>query len=132
MPMLRILGASALMVLSMTAASAQTDYLARAKALHARSLLIDGHNDYPWALREHDPARDLAKLDIRVPQPSIMTDIPRLKAGGVGGQFWSVYVPVELQGQAAVTATLEQIDIVHRMVRKYPETFELALTADDI
>src|SRR5258708_32123365 len=61
-----------------------------------------------------------------------MTDIPRLKEGGVGGQFWSVYVPVELQGQAAVTATLEQIDIVHRMVRKYPETFELALTADDI
>ena len=61
-----------------------------------------------------------------------MTDIPRLKAGGVGGQFWSVYVPVELQGQAAVTATMEQIDIVHRMVRKYPETFELALTADDV
>src|SRR5258708_17486961 len=122
----------ALVVLSMTALSAQTDYLARARALHKTSLLIDGHNDYPWALREHDPARDLDKLDIRKPQPSIMTDIPRLKEGGVGGQFWSVYVPVELQGQAAVTATLEQIDIVHRMVRKYPDTFELALTADDI
>src|SRR5436189_4290124 len=121
-----------LVVLSMTAASAQTDYLARAKALHARSLLIDGHNDYPWALREHDPARDLDKLDIRKPQPAIMTDIPRLKEGGVGGQFWSVYVPVELQGQAAVTATLEQIDIVYRMTRKYPDTFELALTADDV
>jgi membrane dipeptidase len=121
-----------LVVLSMTVASAQTDYLARAKALHARSLLIDGHNDYPWALREHDPARDLDKLDIQKPQPSIMTDIARLKAGGVGGQFWSVYVPVELQGQAAVTATMEQIDIVHRMVRKYPETFELASSADDI
>ena len=61
-----------------------------------------------------------------------MTDIPRLKAGGVGGQFWSVYVPVELTGQTAVTATLEQIDIVHRMVRRIPETFELALTADDV
>ena len=61
-----------------------------------------------------------------------MTDIPRLRAGGVGGQFWSVYVPVELQGQAAVTATLEQIDIVHQMMRKYPDTFELALTADDV
>jgi membrane dipeptidase len=61
-----------------------------------------------------------------------MTDIPRLRAGGVGGQFWSVYVPVELEGQAAVTATLEQIDIVHQMVRRYPETFELALTADDV
>jgi membrane dipeptidase len=121
-----------LVVLSMTAASAQQDFLARARALHAKSLLVDGHNDYPWALREHDPARDLDTLDIRKPQPSIMTDIPRLKAGGVGGQFWSVYVPVELQGQAAVTATMEQIDIVHRMVRKYPDAFELALGADDI
>ena len=94
-----------LVVLSMTSGSAQpADVLARAKALHARALLIDGHNDYPWALREHDPARDLDKLDIRKPQPSIMTDIARLKAGGVGGQFWSVYVPVEMQGQAAVTA----------------------------
>ena len=130
--MLRTLAFSALVVLSMTAVSAQTDYLARARALHKSSLLVDGHNDYPWALREHDPARDLDTLDIRKPQLPIMTDIPRLKDGGVGGQFWSVYVPVELQGQAAVTATLEQIDIVHRMVRKYPETFELALTADDI
>ena len=115
------------------AAGIQNDALvARARALHRQSPLIDGHNDYPWALREHDPARDLATLDIRQPQPSIMTDIPRLRAGGVGGQFWSVYVPVELQGQAAVTATLEQIDIVHRMIRKYPDTFELALTADDV
>ena len=121
-----------LVVFSMTAASAQQDVLARAKALHAKALLIDGHNDYPWALREHNPARDLDALDIRKPQPSIMTDIARLKAGGVGGQFWSVYVPVELQGQSAVTATLEQIDIVHRMVRTYPDAFELALTADDI
>ena len=58
-----------LVVLSMTAASAQTDYLARAKALHARSLLVDGHNDYPWALREHDAARSLETLDIGKPQP---------------------------------------------------------------
>jgi membrane dipeptidase len=130
--MLRLLALSALVVLSMTAVSAQTDYLARARALHKTSLLVDGHNDYPWALREHDPARDLDTLDISKDQPSIMTDIKRLKDGGVGGQFWSVYVPVELQGQAAVTATLEQIDIVHRMIRKYPGTFELALTADDL
>lgn len=119
----------------MTLVSAQqpaADLLARARALHKQAILIDGHNDYPWALREHDPARDLDKLDIRNPQPSIMTDIPRLKEGGIGGQFWSVYVPVEMQGQKAVTATLEQIDIVHRMVRKYPDTFELALTADDV
>jgi membrane dipeptidase len=102
-----------------------------ARALHKQVPLIDGHNDYPWALREN-AARDLDKLDITKPQPTIMTDIPRLRAGGVGGQFWSVYVPVELQGQGAVTATLEQIDVVHRMMRKYPDTFELALTADDV
>src|SRR5687767_9066193 len=130
--MLKTLIVSAVVVLAMTAVSAQTDYLARARALHKTSLLIDGHNDYPWALREHDPARNLDTLDIRVSQPSIMTDIPRLKAGGVGAQFWSVYVPVTLQGQAAVTATLEQIDVVHRMVRKYPDAFELALTAADV
>ena len=130
--MLRFLGVSALVVLSMTAASAQTDYLARARALHKQALLIDGHNDYPWALREKNSARDLDTLDIARPQPAIMTDIARLKSGGVGAQFWSVYVPVEMQGQSAVTATLEQIDIVHRMTRKYPETFELALTAADI
>ena len=132
MDMLRLLIASALVVFSMTVATAQTDYLARARALHRQSLLIDGHNDYPWALREHDAARSLDTLDIGKPQQSIMTDIARLKEGGVGGQFWSVYTPVELQGQAAVTATLEQIDIVHRMVRKYPQAFELALTSDDI
>jgi membrane dipeptidase len=130
--MLRMLGVSALVVLTMTDASAQSNLLDRARTLHRQSLLIDGHNDYPWALRERDPARDLDKLDIRTSQPSIMTDIPRLKAGGVGGQFWSVYVPSSMEGQAAVTATLEQIDIVHRMVRKYPETFELALTSSDV
>lgn len=132
--MTRVLAGASLVVLSMTVSSAQSPQnpLDRARALHKQALLIDGHNDYPWALREHDPARDLDKLDIRKPQPTIMTDIARLKAGGVGGQFWSVYTPVELQGQAAVTATLEQIDIVHRMIRKYPETFELALTADDV
>ena len=71
-------------------------------------------------------------LDLRVSQPSIMTDIPRLRAGGVGGQFWSVYVPASYRGQKAVTATLEQIDVVHRMVDRYPDTFALALTAADV
>src|SRR4051812_43093338 len=120
--------------LAMAAArSGQTDdtaLLARARKLLQEAPLIDGHNDYPWALREK-AQRDLSKLDISHPQPTIMTDIPRLRAGGVGGQFWSVYVPVELQGQTAVTATLEQIDIVYQMMRRYPDTFELALTADD-
>jgi len=105
--------------------------LERARALLKQSPLIDGHNDYPWALREK-AQRNFEKLDIANPQPSIMTDIARLRAGGVGAQFWSVYVPVELTGQSAVTATLEEIDTVHQMVRRYPETFELALTADDV
>jgi membrane dipeptidase len=106
-------------------------YLERARRLHREVPLIDGHNDYPWTLREQ-AASDLAKLDIRGPQPGIMTDIPRLRAGGVGGQFWSVYVPASLAGQRAVAATLEQIDIVHRMLERYPDVFELALTADDV
>jgi membrane dipeptidase len=105
--------------------------LERARKLHREAPLIDGHNDYPWALREK-AERDLAKLDISQPQPGIHTDIARLRAGGVGGQFWSVYVPASFAGQQAVTATLEQIDIVHRMVGRYPETFELALTSDDV
>ncbi len=122
-----------LMLAGASGVSAQGgDLLARARALHGEVPLIDGHNDYPWALREHNAERDLNKLDIRVPQPKIHTDIPRLRAGGVGGQFWSVYVPVTLQGAAAIRATLEQIDIVHRMVRKYPDTFELATTAGDV
>jgi membrane dipeptidase len=116
---------------SLLLAQPSTGLAERARALHRKSPLIDGHNDYPWALREK-AQRDLDKLDIGRPQPSIMTDIARLRRGGVGGQFWSVYVPVELAGQAAVTATLEQIDIVHRMMRKYPETFELARTSDDV
>jgi len=105
--------------------------LDRARGLLKQTPLIDGHNDYPWALREK-AQRNLEKLDIARPQPTIMTDIARLRAGGVGGQFWSVYVPVELTGQSAVTATLEEIDTVHQMTRRYPETFELALTADDV
>ncbi len=103
--------------------------LDRARTLHKQVPLIDGHNDYPWALREN-AQRDLDKLDISKPQPTIMTDIPRLREGGVGGQFWSVYVPADAKDP--VTATLEQIDIVYRMNRRYPETFELALTANDI
>ena len=120
-----------LLVTALAQTSPDPAALERARTLHKQVPLIDGHNDYPWALRDK-VERDLDKLDIAKPQPSIMTDIARLKAGGVGGQFWSVYVPGELQGQTAVTATLEQIDIVHRMLRKYPETLELALTADDV
>ena len=123
-----------LAAVSIGAGSADPDALmARAKALHKAVPLIDGHNDFPWALREANPARDLDALDLRAHlAPPIMTDIPRLRAGGVGGQFWSVWVPPSLSGDAAVRTTLEQIDVVHRMVAKYPDTFQLALTADDV
>src|SRR5262245_51193103 len=132
--LLRTAALASLLLIPMTTLSQSTGdpaLLARAKAIHKQVPLIDGHNDYPWALREK-AARDMSKLDIAHPQPTIMTDIERLRSGGVGGQFWSVYVPVELTGQAAVTATMEQIDIVYQMIRRYPETFELALTADDV
>ena len=129
---MRITITAIIIVATALSAPQAQDFLARAKALHKQVPLIDGHNDYPWALRENNVERDISKLDIRVPQPSIHTDIPRLREGGVGGQFWSVYVPASLQGQAAVRTTFEQIDVVHRMVRKYPDTFDLARTAADV
>jgi membrane dipeptidase len=104
---------------------------ARVEAVMKRAPVIDGHNDLPWEMREkvrYDfDARDIAK-----PQPVMMTDIPRLRQGHVGGQFWSVYVPATLQGDAAVSATLEQVDSVHEMVRRYPNVFTLVRTADEM
>jgi membrane dipeptidase len=128
----RLLLLPVVFAMASTDSGAQTDLLARARALHQQTPLIDGHNDYPWALRENNVARDIDKLDIAVPQPTIHTDIARLRAGGVGGQFWSVYVPAAMQGPEAVRATLEQVDVVHRMMRRYPDTFELARTAADV
>ena len=112
--------------------AAAQDPLTRARALHQQVPLIDGHNDYPWALRGLDPGRDFSKAEISKPVPSLMTDIPRLRQGGLGGQFWSVYTPSTMTGQEAVRVTLEQIDIVHRMTKRWPETFEMAYTAADV
>jgi membrane dipeptidase len=118
---------------SMIAAQTAPDagLVARAKKLEADTPLIDGHNDLPWAMREN-AWYDFGKLDIRVAQPKLMTDLTKIKAGGLGGQFWSVYVPATLQGEHAVSATLEQIDLVHTMIARYPDAFELARTADDV
>jgi membrane dipeptidase len=104
----------------------------KARQLHARSLVIDGHNDMPWELRKQ-AGGDFNKMDISQPQKTLQTDIPRLRAGGVGAQFWSVWVPVDLgyTGEAYST-TLEQIDLVKRMVHRYPDTFELAVSTEDI
>jgi membrane dipeptidase len=109
----------------------QTPELATARALLDRHPLIDGHNDLAWALREAG-SLDPAATDIAAPVDFLHTDLPRLAQGGVGAQFWSVYVPAELQGEAAVTTTLEQIDLVRQLIGRYPEVLELALTADDI
>jgi membrane dipeptidase len=107
------------------------DYLRRAKELLAAHPLVDGHNDLPIAMRHH-AGYDFDRLDIAQPAPALQTDIPRLRAGGLGAQIWSVYVPCRLTGDNAVSATLEQIDAVHAMVRRYPDTFGLATTADEI
>jgi len=111
--------------------------------------LIDGHNDLPWALRVRadselsrmyglaadgpDPnPDDPADVDLAAPVKGLHTDLPRLEAGGVGAQFWSVYVPGRLAGDAAVTTVLEQIDLTRRVVANYPDALELALTAADV
>lgn len=94
--------------------------------------LIDGHNDLLWALRSlRLESPDTPEPDVSGPVDGLMTDIPRLRAGGVGGQFWSVYVPSDLPGHEAVTQTLEQIDGFHRLVAAYPDALVVARTAAD-
>ena len=93
--------------------------LEKARALMKQVPLVDGHNDLPWAMREN--ARyDFDTIDIRQSQPKLHTDIPKIKAGQLGAQFWSVYVPSSLQGTTAVTATLEQIDTVYELCAPLP------------
>jgi membrane dipeptidase len=108
-----------------------TGRLDDARALLRHSPLVDGHNDLAWALRDAG-GQDLAGTDLAGPVGFTHTDLPRLAGGGVGAQFWSVYVPVSLAGEAAVAVTLEQIDFVHRMAGRYPDRLELALTAADV
>ena len=97
-----------------------------------RSLIpvVDGHNDLPWAMRA--VGYDFDAVDVAAPQPQLHTDLPRLRRGGVGAQFWSVYVPCSFVGAAAVTATLEQVDAVHTMVERYPDDLALVTTADGL
>jgi membrane dipeptidase len=104
---------------------------ALARAMLSRFPLIDGHNDLPWEIRKACDS-DLARASIDTRLPRFHTDIPRLVEGGVGGQWWSVYVPGTLSRDEAVRVTLEQVDIVHRMIARYPQRFRLALTADDV
>lgn len=115
-----------------TTAAATADRIA---ALLERAPVFDGHNDVAWALRRLATGRPdtaLDGVDLGRDQPALHTDVPRLRAGGVGAQFLSVYVPGTLPGGAAVTAVLEQIDCAHRIIARHPETFRFARTADDV
>lgn len=101
-----------------------------AEAIHREAILVDGHNDLPWQFRERKTF-SFRFLDLAKPQKDIHTDIPRLKKGGVGAQFWAAYVPVEHR-ENAIKETLEQIDVIHRFIRDYPDAFEFAGSVDDI
>ena len=119
-----------------TSANAQTSAVAaRIDRILREVPLIDGHNDLPYQYEER--AKDhLAQIDLRQDQsklaPPLHTDIPRLRQGRLGAQFWSVYIPATLKGADAVRAVLVQIDVVHRLDETYSDTFELARTADDV
>jgi membrane dipeptidase len=135
--MLRIL--CLLLCLPLTAWAAD-DYQHRLDQVLLQTPLIDGHNDLPWEIRERfksdvaavNLSSDTRHLPLEAGQTALMTDIPRLRAGHVGAQFWSVWIPVETQGFAAVQMTLEQIDLVKRMSAQYPADFAMAYSAADI
>jgi len=137
MPMLRVI---CLMLCCPLAAWAADDYQHRVDQILLQTPLIDGHNDLPWEIRERfksDPAAvhleaDTQHLLLAAEQAALMTDIPRLRAGHVGAQFWSVWIPVSSQGFEAVQMTLEQMDVVKRMAAQYPADFAMAYTAADI
>ncbi len=106
--------------------------LAHARELLATTPLIDGHNDLPWTIRENKAApRDVEAYDLRKHTPH-QTDIARMRAGKLGGQFWSVYIPGEIRDSGYARVQLEQIDIARRMIAKYPEALTAASTAADV
>jgi len=123
-----------LSILALTAAvpaPAADDALAHANRVLAGTILIDGHNDLPFTIRRAKAAPgDVAAYDLRGHAPG-QTDIPRLRAGHVGAQFWSVYIPGETTVGAARTQ-LEQIDIARQVIDRYPDTFRLAGSVAEI
>ncbi len=103
----------------------------RIRRLLADAPVIDGHNDLPWQLRRHRLTDD-PNVDRDMSGVGFHTDVPRMRAGGVGAQFWSVFVPCDLKGHEAVTATLEQVELTHRLIERHPDHFALATTADEV
>jgi membrane dipeptidase len=126
--------------LASTAAPLSATDEARVQRIVRHTPLIDGHNDLPWEIRDRFHSKlsavDLTANTAAYPPPAgappLMTDIPRLRLGGVGGQFWSVWVPSNLSGPVAVQTTIEQIDLVHQMAAHYRRDLELALSAADV
>ena len=121
----------ALAVLPSVGGISAQDYRAQALRILRTTPLIDGHNDIPDAIRERG---GLDAVDFSVLQQRLMTDIPKLRAGGVGAQFWAAYVPVTTihEGTHPAVYALEQIDLSHRLCARYPGTFAEARTAADI
>ena len=121
----------ALLLLVLPISLSAQDYRAQALRILRTTPLIDGHNDIPDAIRERG---GLDSVDFSVLQPRLMTDIPKLRAGAVGAQFWAAYVPVTTihEGEHPAVYALEQIDLAHRLCAKYPGTFAEARTAADI
>jgi membrane dipeptidase len=113
-------------------ASAADPHLVRARRILRTTPLVDTHNDLPWAIREDSGARmDIEKYNLRQ-RTRGHTDVERLRRGMVGAQFWSVYIPGEIRDSGFARVQLEQIDIARRVVAKYPDVFEWALTAADV
>jgi len=112
--------------------TATDPFLSRALDLLDTSPLIDGHNDLAIALRGKVGGIGVSSVDLRRPVEGLDTDIPRLQAGKVGGQFWSVWVPAELPEEKALPMALEQLDIAEGFARRYPDVFAPATTADEV
>lgn len=117
------------------------DVSARVERVLSNTPVIDGHNDLPWEIRTGfgnvgniNLDADTSNLRSKTGDGDVhlMTDIPRLRKGHLGAQFWSVWIPATITGPKAVQMSLEQIDVVRTMVAKYPKVFEMASTAEDI
>jgi membrane dipeptidase len=125
---------TSLALIGPTSVSGQDAHMERALRVLSTTPLIDGHNDLPWAIRESEVAPhdvEAPAHDLRAGTP-FHTDLARLGEGHVGGQFWSVYIPYEAVEEGAAKVQLEQIDIAHQIIEKYPEALELALTPSDV
>ena len=122
--------ASLLPVAGFADASVSKEALERAKAILESTPLIDGHNDLPWVIREETDG-DVAAFQLQV-RNDFDTDIPRLREGMLGAQFWSVWIPGETPAADTVNLQLQQIELAHRIIETHPDVFALASTADDI